>query len=1031
VLARAIFTPSLRESLERLRAHIWSPHIDVKAFHAILSRADTSLDYVRSVMEAPPPHWSRDRILGHLLDPRSPSLKSAITNQKSNVSPDPPSEEATHLPWYPLHMPSSSPSSSSSEWFWTIYYRVLGAHYLLHAYRRCNAHTDRFFEHKIQRFLEAHLPCCMLLDADPTVSGDALISAYAGGLGESHYACDVDMIEMRSREHTLKPTPWSLIADAVRAEMATEPPTPYLVDDEEHEWAPFPDAQPATHTLYLELVAQLNACMRLMRNGHALSDQLWLYYASWTELFHYCVRAGRMDDEFLQLPIGSKREGRFGHMQLNDTASPWSLWGGWAQEGTRTFSADDLPDLYGMLCSIPLRGEQYTPRFLLGKIYQKALPFACGRRHIIKLVAAAAAQESGIWTLFQRLCWTMLANLYPGELAAPHGQLSMRDLLRIKELTDDRPALMEALAVREPSPNGASLIAFTIFRLHIIHMASFNAQYVERATACVDWAFFKADSIKLANLVRQHRLFGADCMATARLHLGKTVKTPNARVHRMRRRSAAVTLMDHFNEKLEKSFLKTMRALQQEQRLLAAMTVDRFFSSTSLFAAYLRRVLGDDAGECSAFGAAAMLDESRDTVRMMCERYKAALNVTCKSAILNALIALPPEDRLTGPAFAMLKAPDMGGISDACVTLLCDLVQTYHHKAAPKEFRHRIGQLEMDHFMICCFYFNAAALVDRISFVALDADSVQRTDAAMTRRLVPGTPFDAESAYSVCIALCCERICTLQGNRKYGNRKVAYDVERQCYICAAGKKHADDPLIKRLDENDEADDDQDGGGGDGDDDDHEEWDDDDGEDGEDGGDEDDLLGNMQGAVNKHAAVMQERKTIRNLRKRFSRIPCGQPVLRISLRGRALVWGNTADNKRQYLFCPQCASLHLYSALGFSDSLTGHYRCPECARQEVMHLPFRSCAYCGQARPVAQDDHWHPVYCPGESDARNLWQRLYFCKVHLRIVQRHPTLPKPQLWERIKQLQEQRAILHAGGNHKSQTDRNLMLKSKKK
>lgn len=1077
VLARAIFTPNLSESHDLLRDTIWSPHIDARTFHAIMSRADTSLDYVRNAMERPPAGWSRERMLGLLLDPKAPSLKSAINNQKSNVAPDPPSEEALKLPWEPLH-PLDSASAPLGEWFWTIYYRVLGAHYLLHAYRRCNVHADRFFEHKLRRFMEAHLSCCMLLDSDPNVAPAELIRAYGGGLGETHYPCDVDLIRLGHREHTLKRTPWSHIGAAVQEEMAAEgagaggTQTPYLLDgsgsgsgsgggDDDMEWAPFPNAQPETHTIYYKLVAQLNACMRLMMSqAHApgLGDQLWLYYASWTELFHYCIAAGRMDDEFLTLPIGSKREGRFGVMQLNDTASPWTLWGGWAHEGTRVFAADDLPDLYGMLSSIPLRGEQHAPRYVLGKIYQKALPFACGRRHIIKLIGMAAMEEPGLWTLFQRLSWTMLANLYPGELAAPHGRLGMRDLLRIKELTDDREALMDALAVRNPSASGASLIVFTIFRMHILHMASFQPQYVEQASQCVDWPFFRADSIKLANLVRHYHLFGVDCMATARLHLGKTVKTPNARVHRMRRRSLSVTLMDQINEKLEKTLLKTMRTLQREQRLLASLSVDQFMGSRSLFARFIQRQLAspdDDEGEQGQgqgrlINVAKYLEESRETVDLICKRFQDALTVTCKSAILNALIALPPEQRMTGPAFAMLTAPGMGGISDQCVALLCDLVRTYELKAAPKEFRQRIGQLDFDHFMVVCFYLNAAALVDRISFVALDADTVQRTDAAMTRRLVPGTQFDADSAYSVYVALCCERICTLQGRGKYGNRKVAYDVERQCYVCAAGKKHIDEALSKRMDGGggggDEEQEDQGKGGKKGkkgkggkkakrslleqldDDDDNEGYGD--GDDDDDDEDNEDLLGQMQGAMDEHAAEMQERKAIRNMRKRASRVPCGQPVLRINLRGRALVWGNTADSKRQYMRCPECASLHLYSVLGFSDSESGLYRCPECARKELMHLPYRTCAYCGPARAVVADTDCVSVFCPGVLDAQDLWQRLYFCKVHLRIVQRHATLPKPQLWERIRQLQEQRALLHAGGNHKSQTDRNLMLKRKK-
>lgn len=614
----------------------------------------------------------------------------------------------------------------------------------------------------------------------------------------------------------------------------------------------------------------------------------------------------------------------------------------------------------------------------------------------------------------------------------------MRDLLRVKELTDDRDALLAALAVREPSPSGAPLIVFTLFRMHIIHMASFNPQYVDQARDCIDWDAFCADSIKLSALVRQYRYFGADCFATARLHVGKTAKTPDAHVYRMRRRPQSVALADHFNEKLEKGLLRSMRAFQVERRLLASLSPDRYFGSASLMAAYVKDQLGLEA--LAAADPEHWLRESRETVRVICERYERALTVQCKNAILNALLSLRPEERMTAPAFAMLKAEDMGGVSDQCVGLLCDLVNTYQTKAAPKEFKQRIGQLELDHFMVVCYYFNAVALIERVSFVALDADTVHRTDMAMAARLPPGTPFDAEQSYSVYVALCCERVCTLSGGGKYGNRKVAYDVERQCYICAAGKKSAfDDNLVGNDADEDNHD------NGDRNDDEYADHDDDDDDDNE--ADAEDLLGQMQGALKKRSQMMHERKVIRNMRKRFGRIPCGQPVLQVSLRGRALVWGNTADAKRQYMHCPLCASLHLFSMLGFSDSESGHYRCPECARTELMHQPYHTCAYCRRgptSGAAIGDADWRYVYCPIEdekeeeerlgrearSHARSLWQRLYFCKPHLRTVQRHGSLSKPQLWARIRQLQEARTMLHASGNHRSQTDRNLMLRKPK-
>lgn len=1006
-------------------------------------------------------------------------------------------EEVQEVLWVPAVGIDRIPNTPQYSWFNTIFYRVNGAHKLLQSTSRVThqSQRDKFFEHKIKRFYNAHLGIVQYLDSlgekvdDASLDIPRLLSLYSP-LGESHYDCDASLVKVTRTEHQLKRTPLEIltttypdlywrpeeVAVLIRSKREGDPELNdfnHLLDGDE--WCPLkgvgrPD--PRTHSLYYGVVYVLNQCRSLMKDGEESVDgpewdALWAYHVSFMELFHFCIPHQRMDDRFLMSPIGTYK-GRDGKLVQSDKATPWQLYG---TLDTRAFVAGDLPDLYHVLVTIPLWGEQQTPSYFIGKIYQKSLPFACQRRHLIKLVVKSIQDDPTFWSVFSRLVWVMLSNTYPGDLACRQSNMGMRELLRAKELCESKELLIAALTAKQPGfdkmkeddgsgededdnatqsasasgSNGGPLVVFTIFRLHILFMASFNDQYVSHARQCIDWDYFKKDVIKLANIVREQSLFPADPFAQARKQLSKTVKSPHARVHRLRRRSMAISLMDQFNETLEKSILKDrqnhtndysklceLRTTLEAASVLSQDHVDKFcatFLGADIFLHKRDFVMSSMSAFSSSVAAAI------ETATNAKEYYSRLVNISCKSAILNILIRIPPQERLTRNAFSVLMEPAYGGVSQACVELLCQLVNIYHTKAAPKEFRQRIVRLNMRHFMVACFYFNMVALLDKISFVPLDAETVQRTDLAMTtrrHRLYPGQEVP-ENIFNVSVALCCEKVCTLMGQGKHGDKKVAYDIEKQSFVCAHGR-------------NMKKDDDVTGGG----------------EEGPAGvsavlgaqNDDNDLndivstsafllptpsstgegdltsdASSMKGRGAKRAITMQERKAVRNERKAFSKIPCGQPVLTFSLRGRALIWGNTLENKTQIMFCPECGALHMYTILNFSGSETGRYRCNECARKELMHVPHYECAYCGRSPPgqitdktrleilCPMTDPSDPTFDPLEQP-ENVWQWLYFCKSHYRIACRYNYarggVPKKELWTIIKHVQDMRILQQAKG-----------------
>jgi hypothetical protein len=1030
---------------------------------AILARGDaTCVDYVRTVMEKEP--QTRAQTRAQIMDPsaapivprtsKTPEERDAETmeharglmmeedeeneNEDEQEVDDKQKTERGPIFWEPLQKVTTD---NENEWRKTIFYRVNGA-YLL--WRTTHSSTkDRVLEQKFRLYLEAHIPLMNYLDQcggdDSVVDEFHLLCLYGRGLGPSRYSVDASSVVVTRTYHKRKPTPLEVLGiggGLDDPERVPESSRETWIVSGESEWNPFPacETEPAKHTLYRSVVHVLNQCVRAIRDPTTPADRvdaLWAYYASWTDLFMCCLAANRADDEFLLLPPGTER-GRAGDLQYSqDRACPWALYGH-GKVDTRAFHAGDLPNLYHVLTSIPLRGEQSTPPFAMGKIYQKSLPFACQRRHLIKLVVKCIRQDEAFWRVFSKLAWVFLANLYPGELRTSSElcALGMRDLVRIRELVDSPDLLIGAMnPTNKAFKNGGPLVVFTIFRMHILYMASFNEQYARHARACIDWDYFKRDVLSLASIVRSHSLFAADPFAQARAQLSKTVKSPHSRVHRLRRRSMAVTLMEHFNDTLEKTILKDKQSHTKDRAKLKRI----LDGDDAIASFYLETTIGAccRANDSSSSITTELVQQAYELAVAACAFYERALNMRYKSAIVNALIRLAPEQRLTRDAFAMLTLPEYGGATEQCVVLLCELCTVYSEKAVPKEFRQRIDRFVISDFMAACYYLNIVALLEKIDFVPLDADTIERTEVAMReRRHTPGI-------YDVSVALCCEKVCTLMGTGKHGDEKVAYDVEKCAYVCTHGKN-------MHLDHS------GDGDGGDGGDGEDEEGDGDGEEDGggwsdDDDDEEDDTNPNhhhraeqllahtnrgldfnidtdliadavtMHGRGTKRSRVMEERKAVRNERKAFSKIPCGQPVLTFSLYGRALVWGNRRESKAQIMFCPDCGSLHVYTILNYvHGTAPGRYRCTECARKETLPI-HHECAFCHRAAAGQVTEETRlAVLDPleGEEGVR-VW--LYFCKSHWRIARYYTgSLTKRDLWKHIRKVVEQRQANYARG-----------------
>lgn len=1048
VLCAAIFTSSLAESRRLLLETIWSEHMtDELVMLALASNNDA--DYLRKIagdgtLAAHPRFNTLERIADLMRDENGPPVMDAMTkapdelrmshrnmmavpqtqeekmmalleNTQQPMEEQQPEEEeedaptADERPWK-----RDIPAAGSYTWLRTVWYRVNMARTLLGLHKQwfgaANVHHAPL-KLKVDLFINAHLRAVQYLDSlvDPCDANvaDDLDSLYVG-LGPSHYSDDAALIRsIRGPVHQICPTPIEVLKKHwPQLEWTVE----RIVEQQTHdtaidlEWTPLPDASPITHRIYYACIHLLNRCRVFMEEDDCpipVRDALRAYYAGFVELFTHCLGGPkRMDDAYLLTPMGSSSR-RGGGMNMSEAATPWELYG--VDAHLRAFHAGDLPDLFHVLHSIPLWGEQCTPNYAIGRIYQKSLPFACQRRHLIKLLVNTIENDEAAWKIISRLFWVMLANLYPGELG--DGPMpTFRELLRAHEITSSKQLLLSALkesasAGKGDGIQGGPLVVFVAFRLHILYMASHNPSYVDQARKCIDWDHFWESTIDLANMIRETSLFPDDPFAQARKQLGKTIKNPNAKVHRFKGRSQTVAITAHMNATLEKIIIQDKHA--RATKLATLQTIALEENLTSRLAQFQAAFAG------IAHDAPLTLDNVNEVLQRYIAVnqsalpfYESLLNIRCKGAILNMLIRMPPEERMTLGSFSLLTLPECGGISQKSAENMARLTHIYYNSALPRDFKACIDELSLGDFVVACFYFNMVTLLANVHFVTLDADTVERTDRAMLDRhgVFPGqTP--SPDMYNIVVALCCRKVCSFMGQGKYGAKDVSYNLEKQHYTCARGK-------MEKIPTDDGSD--------------SENSDDDD-----DGAIVDmsnqvlaaqeervtfnfsdyhhDLIGDamkQKGRGTARAALMKERKAVRNERKHFNRVPCTQPLLTMSLRGRALIWGTVNTKKTQIMFCPQCGALHIYTILNFSGSPTGLYRCNECARKELAHIEYRKCAYCHREGPssMLREHYWVTIMDVRETDPAKATQTLYFCSSHYVTARMHAhNMSKQDLW----------------------------------
>ena len=394
------------------------------------------------------------------------------------------------------------------------------------------------------------------------------------------------------------------------------------------------------------------------------------------------------------------------------------------------------------------------------------------------------------------------------------------------------------------------------------------------------------------------------------------------------------------------------------------------------------------------------IKEAQDTLYLL----KRPEGVTWKENVLNYVLRLEPSQRLTPLSLSVLTLPKYGGIQRSSVETVLKLVHIYYSndKCLPKYFERHIELMNIPDINVVTWYFNCLSTLEHISLIPLDAETTRRVDWAMRFRrypTLPGQKLDP-SVYNVMISLCCKKIKTLMGSKRYGHFAITYNMDRRLYTCtksrgnkkrkvlAAGGVSLEDKLDQ--DENNDSDEE------------------------ESGEDQD-----------QEEKEKEAKGTNQDQRKDFQYIPCDghQPVLPINLRGFALLY-----NGLRYQHCPRCGSFHRFHWKNYSGSEDGFYRCQECAAQEESNELVLKCYICKTSVSTA-NSQLHQVRVqrfltdPQDKDfdplkGHTYTELVYACERHYKETHRKArSVDKVQLVKHTNRKQKQQNLRIAQGYYR--------------
>jgi hypothetical protein len=832
---------------------------------------------------------------------------------------------------------------------------------------------------KIKLFIDAHVPVIRYLDSlndpcDVNINVAKLCLLYKG-VGPSHFDQDRRLITTTRERIQLRQRPLDVIQERFPEYVWTPLGMVRELENGNEfidfiDWDPCEEVtllDPGSHKLYYACLCLLTQISMVATTEEDIDEKvmtsLYFYYLAFTDFFYFIMHESPNQcatDNFL--------------LDIGDTQTN-SLWQVYYPYDTRAFTIYDCPDMFHVLSYIPLWGKQLNPEFLAGKFLQKTLPFSGQPRSLIEMVIREIKKNPAFHQSFQQILWCMLSNAYPQK----DYTFDMKHLVRCHQLVfTDCDVLCEAIGCKsqialakqqnkskkeisnlKTDITNGSLVILSAFRLYILFMIDSNPHYLDQANECIDINRMRLKTDKMVTIIRESNLLPDDAFARARKKLARSKKNNNKKVHRYKKGSCIGLILFHLSKQLEKEIYEGQKLYEEHLSLLNEMVEqgktpqqirDRMICPKTMFTPIF----------ASSTPFKEQLQEAKSEAEFCLDILYQPKGLEWKENVLNYVMRLPEDKRLTPLSVSVLTLPRYGGILPRSVGIVNKLISNYYSddKCLPKYFEKNIDDLNVPDINVLVWFFNCLGIVEKIHLVPLDVDTVRDIDYAMKYKrfnLYPGQHLNSQ-VYEVLISICCKKIKTLMGTKQYGHGMVAYNMDRHIYTCTKSRGNKKRKVLGEeilIADGDEEDDEP-----------------------------------QRGPAEAGDEPVQSNQ---DQRKDFQYIPCdgNQPMIRINIRGYALYFDDV-----RYQHCPRCGSFHEFEWTNYSGSEDGKYRCLECASEEITSELSLQCSICEGPVNINQsesqqlkvtrylhdphDEHFDPL-----NPDHDIFQQLYFCERHYK------------------------------------------------
>jgi len=532
------------------------------------------------------------------------------------------------------------------------------------------------------------------------------------------------------------------------------------------------------YSLYCVCTLRVDECWKLIHTKNVatdLADAAWVYILAFIDLFAYCRKNKRWDDEFMLKVIPS--------IEL----SPLEYFYPHPERG---FHEGDLPDLFVvMIRDIVGFGDQKEFSNDMGSMMQKCMPFAGQRRNLYGVIEPATLNKS-FWRVFSRIMWCMLMGTYPGSKDRPSGKKA----LLFYNICSRRDLMVQILKpIISQKANRSCTVVFTAFRLYMGYMALENDHFIQ-VCQFPNWKAVWDDSMEMARKVRASTYFAPDLLSDARLNLENHIKNAKPQVFRYRKNSLTHKLADVFSKCIaDHVFLaleKSRTDLYVMRNVLRCLEEGK--NHRDLLSKIKNRTFVDKISRVGPQGSLwDCLQECISYCRIQIKSLGEPLDSVVKNNILNLVVEMPYHLWYDIRTFRLLTMPEYGSLHPDTPSRVFQIVDLALNAGMPRKIDEQVSYFDSKHIRVLAWYWNCVKIMDQFHIAPLDAIVTEKIDLVMKKNCYtrfPGLQELSDDAFTVFVTVCCQRI-RCEKSHSIGKDDVRFD-ETICDIVCKRSREA-------------------------------------------------------------------------------------------------------------------------------------------------------------------------------------------------------------------------------------------------